>query len=138
MKGLKEKFQRFMIGRYGYDQLNQFLVLVILALWLVSALIRHRIPSGFLGALELVLMVLVYLRIFSRNTGKRFQENQTFLGLFYHVAGRWKRMISHFGRSREYRFFKCPGCGQKIRIPRGRGKVSIHCPKCGKDFIKKT
>lgn len=138
MNRLKEKLQHFMIGRYGYDQLSQCILWVILALVVVNLLVRASAASMVLSIAETALFVVLYFRIFSKNGGKRFQENQRFLALRFYAAERWKKISFRFSRNREYRFFKCPGCSQRIRIPRGHGKVSIHCPRCGNDFIKKT
>lgn len=138
MNRLKEKFRRFMIGRYGVDHLGQFMVWVVLVLIVINLLVRAALPSTILDILELAMLVVLYIRIFSKNVAKRSRENQAFLGLRYYAAERWRRFKSRFAQGRGYRMFKCPKCGQKIRIPKGHGRVSIHCPKCGSDFIKKT
>ena len=74
---------------------------------------------------------------------QRFKENQTYLNLRFRVtewakgvkSGKWKEDLEEV---KKYKIFKCPNCGQKIRIPRGHGKVSVHCRKCGHDFIGRT
>ena len=88
--------------------------------------------------LELAGIVFLYFRMFSRNISKRYQENQAFLRMSFRVREPLKKWQFRFRESRQYHIYKCPSCGQKIRIPRGRGRVSIHCPKCGTDFIKKS
>ena len=122
---LREKFQRFMIGRYGMDQLGQFMVSAVLVVIVVNLFVRAALPS-------------MILNMFSKNVGQRYQENQAYLRKRFYLTEYWKKVKFYFAEGRRYRIFKCPGCSQKIRIPRGHGKVSIHCPKCGKDFIKKT
>ena len=117
---LREKFQRFMIGRYGMDQLGQFMVSAVLVVIVVNLFVRAALPSMI------------------KNVGQRYQENQAYLRKRFYLTEYWKKVKFYFAEGRRYRIFKCPGCSQKIRIPRGHGKVSIHCPKCGKDFIKKT
>ena len=82
-------------------------------------------------------------RMFSKNTSQRFKENQRYLNLRFRVtewakgvkSGKWKEDLEEV---KKYKIFKCPNCGQKIRIPRGHGKVSVHCRKCGHDFIGRT
>lgn len=138
MSRLREKFQRFMMGRYGADHLSQFMVWVVLILIVINVLVRGALGSTVLSILELAVLVTLYMRMFSKNVGKRSRENQVFLGMRFYVKEHWKRLKSRFAGRREFRVFKCPRCRQKIRIPRGHGKVSIHCPKCGADFIKKT
>ena len=123
MQNLKEKFQRFMIGRYGADQLGRFLSIVIVIL---------------VRSVLIILLAILYFRIFSRNITRRSQENNAYIRLHFQVSERLKGWRFHLEERRRYKIFSCPGCKQKIRIPRNHGKVSIRCPKCGHDFIKNT
>ena len=134
LKRWREKFLRFMVGRYGMDQLNQFLTYVILVL-LIANIFFH---SVILDLAVLVLIVILYLRMFSKNINRRWQENQRYLSWQFKVSQWMQKWKFRFTEGRKYKIFKCPQCGQKVRIPRGHGKVSIHCPKCGNDFIKRT
>ena len=127
-----------MIGRYGMDQLGQFMVWAVLVLIVINLFVRASLPSTILDTLELVGLITMYFRMFSKNVGKRYQENQVFLRMRFYVTEYWRKVKFSFTQGRTYRIVKCPNCGQKIRIPRGHGKVSIHCPKCKPDFIKKT
>lgn len=138
MNRIREKFQRFMIGRYGMDQLGQFMMTVVLVLIVINVFIRAYLPSMILDTLELAGLIAMYFRMFSKNIGKRYQENQAYMGMRFYVTEYWRKLKFRFTEGRKYHIFKCPSCKQKIRIPRGHGKVSIHCPKCGNDFIKKT
>lgn len=138
MQTLKEKFQRFMIGRYGADQLGRFLSLVIVALAVVSFFIRSYWLGSLIRSVLIVLLIFLYFRIFSRNIARRSQENNAYLRLHFRAEERLKKWHFQLEERRKYRIFHCPGCKQKIRIPRNHGKVSIHCPKCGHDFIKNT
>ena len=127
-----------MIGRYGMDQLGCFLFGVLCVLVVLNLFIRFG-PLGLLvNALELAVIILLYFRMFSRNVNRRWQENQAYLRMQFYVSEYFKKLRFRFSEGRKYRIFKCPSCGQKVRIPRGHGKVSIHCPKCGTDFIKRS
>lgn len=122
-----------MSGRYGFDQLNGFLcilslILVVLGAWL----------SGFLYWLGLALLLWCYYRIFSRNIQKRYAENMKYLSLQNQAKDWLARQKLRFDQRKVYRYFKCPHCRQSIRVPRGRGRISITCPKCGTSFIKKS
>ena len=88
--------------------------------------------------MELAVIILLYFRMFSRNVNRRWQENQAYLRMQFYVSEYFKKLRFRFSEGRKYRIFKCPSCGQKVRIPRGHGRVSIHCPKCGTDFIKRS
>ncbi len=134
MNNLKDKFRRFMVGRYGTDELNGFLLTIILVMVVCNLFIR----SSFLVWIELLCLILSYLRMFSKNTGRRFQENQKFLTFLFRVREGLKNIKPRVEEARKYKIFKCPRCGQKLRIPRGHGKISIHCRKCGCDFEGKS
>ena len=127
-----------MIGRYGVDQLGQFMISAALVLIVINLFVRAALPSMILDLLEMALLAAMYFRMFSRNVGKRFAENQAYMRRRFYVTEFWKKIKFRFTEGRKYRIFKCPNCSQKIRIPRGHGKVSIRCPKCGVDFVKKT
>lgn len=136
MQNLKEKFQRFMIGRYGADQLGRFLSIVIVILAAVSFFIRSYWFGSLIRSVLIILLAILYFRIFSRNITRRSQENNAYIRLHFQVSERLKGWRFHLEERRRYKIFSCPGCKQKIRIPRNHGKVSIRCPKCGHDFIK--
>lgn len=134
MSQFRERFSRFMIGRYGADKLSRFLIGFTFALIVAGIFIR----SYWVDIAALFLMMLSYFRMFSRNIGKRFEENQKFERIPFRVTEFFKKWRFKFQQMRQYHIYKCPSCGQKIRIPRGKGKVSVHCPKCSTDFIKKS
>lgn len=138
MNRLREKFQRFMIGRYGMDPLGQFTAYTVLALLILNFVIRWRLPSLVLESLAFAGIIAMYFRMFSRNISRRSQENQVYLRYRFYVTEFWRKARFHVAEGCKYRIFKCPDCGQKVRIPRGHGKVSIHCPKCNTDFIRKS
>ncbi len=134
MDNLKDKFRRFMVGRYGMDELNRFLT--IMTAVLIGANLFAR--SSILFWMELICVILVYGRMFSRNTGRRFQENQRFLRYEFYGKEYVRNLKFRWKEARRYKIFRCPGCGQRIRIPRGHGKVQIHCKSCGNDFLGRS
>ena len=138
MNRFREKLQRFMIGQYGMDQLGRFLFKVLCVLVVLNLFVRFGVLALAVNVLELAVIVLLYFRMFSKNVNRRWQENQAYLRMQFYVSEYFKKLRFRFTEGRKYRIFKCPGCGQKVRIPRGHGKVSIHCPKCGTDFIKRS
>lgn len=134
MNKWRERFAGFMAGRYGADRLGQFLIGVSFCFLLLGLFVR----KPWVDLLALACLVLCYFRMFSRNIGKRYKEAQVFEGLRFQVMEKFRRFRFKIQEKKEYHIYKCPGCGQKIRIPRGKGKISIHCPKCSTDFIKKS
>lgn len=123
---LNSGLRHFMAGRYGTDRLN----MVILTAAIVIVLIYSFIPNGLiklvLWAVSYILMFWSIFRMFSRNTYKRYEENRRFLQCFDQL------------KDRNHRYFNCPTCRQRVRVPRGKGKISISCPRCKEKFVKKT
>ena len=114
--------QRFMAGRSGVDQLNIALLICGMVLSVAGSFSR----SGFLYYLAYVPLLLTVYRMFSRNVAARARENA------------WLTDLLRRLRDRTHCYFRCPKCHQRVRVPKGKGKISIRCPKCGESFVKKT
>lgn len=130
---MREKMMRFMQGRYGNDRLGQ--VMLVLALVCV-VLSLFRIP--FISTVGLVILILSYYRMFSRQISKRAAENQRYLRLEWKLRAKLQGRKQALSQRRTHRIYRCPSCRQKIRVPRNRGRIAITCRKCGTEFIKKT
>ena len=115
-----------MAGRYGTDKLNMATLGAGLVICVLVMFIRLPIVDLILTLLSYLLMIWAIFRMLSRNTYKRYQENRCYL-----------RFLERL-KDREHRYFDCPRCRQPVRVPRGKGKISITCPKCKEKFIKKT
>ena len=116
----------FMAGRYGTDRLNMVILCTGLVASILSMLIRVQPMNLVFWALSYGLMIWAIFRSLSRNTYKRYQENRKFLQFYNRFS------------DRQHRYFDCPKCRQTVRVPRGKGKISITCPKCREKFVKKT
>ena len=127
---MKEKFYRFMQGRYGVDQFSRFLLILAIVVLVLNMFIR----SALFELIPFALLIYTYFRIFSRNIAARSKENQKYLQL----SGTVKYNLKNGKQLLKFHIYKCPSCGQKIRIPRGKGKIEITCPKCKNKFIKKS
>lgn len=134
MNRFKDKMARFMSGRYGMDQLSRNLSLICLVLLIVTMFVRNNV----IYMMALVGIVYTYFRVFSRNISRRSEENEKYLKFHYKVVGKLNKIKFRITDSKTHRIFRCPSCSQKIRVPRGKGKISIKCPKCRIEFIKKT
>lgn len=130
---MKEKLYRFMMGRYGNDQFNRFLMILAMICCVLSL---FRVPGVYL--IGLLCLVYVYFRMLSRNTYKRSLENNKYLQCEYKVRRWFSGLKRDMHQRRTHHIYRCPSCRQKIRIPRGKGKIEIRCPKCGQTFIKKS
>ena len=123
---LRQTLQRFMMGRYGTDKLNMAILGAGVIACLLSMFIRFAPVNLGLTLLSYVLMGWAIFRTLSRDTYKRYEENRKYLLFLQRI------------KDREHRYFHCPRCRQQVRVPKGKGKISISCPKCKEKFIKKT
>lgn len=138
---MKEKVIRFMRGRYGAngtDDFTKFLLVVGLTLMFVSALFKGKAVSLCGFALSMGIVIYCYFRQFSQNVSKRYAENQAFLSRVSTIYRLFRKKKSIWQQRRVYHIYRCPGCKQKIRIPKGKGKIEVRCPKCSTRFIKKS
>ena len=131
---MREKLMRFMSGRYGFDSYGRFTLILAIIFAFVSMFTR----SSFCNLLSWVLMIYTYFRIFSRNVYKRNSENQTYLAKTYKIRNWFEKQKRLMQQKKTHHVYKCPTCKQKIRIPKGKGKIEIRCPKCYTTFVKKS
>ena len=118
--------RRFMEGRYGSDKLNSALLGGALVMVILAVFIRNPLVNLILHGVSYVLMFWSIFRSLSRKTYKRYQENRKFLKFVDRI------------RDRHHRYFDCPKCRQTVRVPRGKGKISITCPRCREKFVRKS
>ena len=118
--------QRFMQGRYGTDKLNTLILIVGLLLCVGSMCMPMGWPVIVMTGLAYACSFVVIFRCLSRNTHKRYRENRRYLSFLNRL------------KDREHRYFSCPKCRQSVRVPKGKGKISITCPTCREKFTKKT
>ena len=134
----REKLNQFMMGRYGQDALSKFSLIVFVVLALVGLLVRDGIGRSVLNFLMLAVLVLWYLRVFSRNFEKRRRENAVYLKYRNAVVRWFKSLKDRWTQRKDYRFFRCPSCHTLLRVPKGKGRVRLTCRKCGTSFERKT
>ena len=130
---IRNAIQRLMYGRYGNDPLNLFLMGLYLLLYLVFLFTRLEL----LYMVSFVLLAVTLFRLLSRNIERRRMENARFM----RAAGpllSWLRTRRTMRRDKEHVYFKCPSCGQRLRVPRGRGKITVTCRSCGASFQEKS
>ena len=151
---MREKLARFMQGRYGVDELGRFMTGASLVILILELITRWYVLTFVFWAV----FIVIYYRMFSRDYGKRQQENQKFLTARYKFKTKWYQTFhknsSSYGnygntggfekfqkdmqQRMQYHIYKCPNCSQKIRIPRGKGKIMVRCPKCQTEFMKRS
>lgn len=117
---------RFMEGRYGTDKLNTAILGAGVIVCVVSLFVKNPLANLILISMSYGLMIWAIFRTLSRKTYKRYQENRKYL------------MFLERMKDKDHKYFDCPRCRQPVRVPKGKGKIAITCPKCREKFIKKT
>jgi predicted RNA-binding Zn-ribbon protein involved in translation (DUF1610 family) len=133
MRKLRREFQRSMIGRYGSDTLNTVLIYTLFVVLIMNVFLR----SDILNWIYAIGLILYFFRFFSKNRVKRKRENQQFVKMIKPLRSRFQ-LWQHQRADRHHKYYLCPQCNTKVRIPSGRGKVAITCPSCRHEFIKRS
>ena len=126
MNKIRGWLRQFMAGRYGTDKLNMYILGAGVVACVLTMLLPWVLADLILTVLSYALMIWAIFRTFSRNTYRRYQENRRFL--------LWLGQV----KDRDHKYFHCPKCSQPVRLPKGKGKIAITCPKCREKFIRKT
>ena len=134
LNNIKANFARFMSGRYGADQLNMTLVIASLVLSIVGSIAK----LGILTLLADVLLIVMLFRMLSKDRYRRAHENQVYLEKTYGMRKAVGEWINRVKNGKKYRYFVCPKCKKRLRVPRGVGSVTITCKDCGTKFDKKA
>ena len=135
---MRDKFIRFMYGRYGMDSLSRFLIFFGLGMMLITSFFLGAIIGQSLYFLSVGIAIYGYYRVFSKKVQKRYNENLMFLDKTRKIRGLFGKYKSRIRYMKTHHIYSCPNCKQKIRIPRGKGKIEIRCPKCRASFVKKS
>ncbi len=127
-------FKKFMQGRYGGDQLSLVLIILSFILSLTGQISRLR----FISILSYIPLGISIFRIFSKDISKRSMENYKFSILMSPIYKKYINFKNRVKDSKTHKYFRCPNCKQKLRIPRGKGKIVVTCSKCNHKFNKKS
>lgn len=126
--------KKFMIGRYGGDQLSNVLIVFSIFFILIAQFTHWSI---FVLFSYIILGISIY-RMFSKDIKKRRMENYKFSILLSPIYSKFKKFTNRLKDSKTHKYFKCPNCNSNLRLPKSKGKIKIKCPKCNTEFIKKT
>lgn len=130
---IRNAIQRFMYGRYGSDQLNIFMLALYVILYLIFSFTRF-VPLYWLS---LVVILAGLFRMLSRDLTRRRAENAKFMKAAGPMLD-WFRLHRNMRRDKEHRYFRCPSCSQQLRVPRGKGRITVTCRSCGAVFEEKS
>ena len=131
---IKDGFRSFMMGRYGSDQLSFSLLLGGIVLSLLTS-ITGIVIFYYIG---LAAYVWAIFRMFSKNRVKRAAENQKFLNFRNRFKSNFSQFFVRLKNIRKYRYFRCPECKSRLRLPRKVGEVTVTCGKCRHQFRQKA
>ena len=129
-----KKLKRFAKDRYGGDQLS----LVLLILSVLLTLVGHLTKLYLFIFISYIPLIISVYRMFSKNIHKRRMENYKFSIYISPIYSKYKNIQKRFGERKTHKFFKCPDCKSKLRLPKGKGRIIITCPKCNNKFEKRT
>lgn len=131
---IKDSLRRFMTGRHGADQLSFALLIGGIVFSLVSSLTRWMV-FYYIG---LAAYIWAIFRMFSRNNAKRFEENQKFISTAQNLKSSLSQFFVRLKNFKKYRYFRCPECKARLRLPRKVGEVTVTCGKCHHQFRQKA
>lgn len=131
---IRASFARFMSGRYGADQLSYAMVISALVLTVIGSIAHVMLLTLLADAL----LIVMFVRMFSKNRYQRAHENQVYLERTQNIRRAVTEWMNRMKNSKRYRYFTCPKCKARLRVPRGVGNVTITCKSCGEKFDKKA
>ena len=113
---------RFMAGRYGIDSLYSLILIICVILAIVNIFAM------------LLLAAWATFRAMSRSIYKRQRENAFILKIKGKLTFLFVTAKQRFKERKTHVYKKCPQCRAQLRLPRKKGKLKVHCPKCGGSF----
>lgn len=131
---IRAAFSRFMSGRYGTDQLNMTMLWTALIMSIIGSIAK----VGLITLMADALLLLMFFRMLSKDRYKRQHENQMYLQKTYKITQSVTEWANRMKNSKKYRYFTCPKCKKRLRVPRGVGSITITCKGCGNKFDKKA
>lgn len=118
---MRQRLAKWMMGRNGMDALNRLLSVLTLIVLIVSMFV-HGYAARILWSLAVLGLIVIYFRMLSRNVYRRQQENGAYLRQRYKVTSTWHGAVDRWHQRHDYRFFKCPSCRTRLRVPRARAR----------------
>ena len=134
MQKIKNGLQKLMVGRRGPDELT----LALLIAGLVLSMVGSAIGFGLLNLAGMAAYVLAIFRMFFRNLQKRYAENAKFTGMWRSLTASVRQFINRTKNMKKYKYFKCPECHSRLKLPRKVGEVTVTCGKCHHAFKQKA
>lgn len=134
MKKLGEMFRRMLVGRYGVDHLGRDMMWLSIIFVLLYTFTRLRV----LWYVGLVVMALMYGRMFSKRISQRYEENRKYMIWREPIARKVVRFLKRIEDLPKYKYLRCPNCKKEMRVPRGKKNIVVTCPSCRNKFDAKS
>ena len=131
---MKERIRRLMQGRYGVDELSKMMVYASFVVMIVGSFAKNP----YINLAGFMIIIYSYSRIFSKNQRLRSAQNLKYMQLRDSFLRKISNQIQIMKLSKTYRVYSCPGCKQLVRVPKGKGRIEVKCPKCGTRFSKNS
>ncbi|MBO4265365.1 MAG: hypothetical protein J5922_04740 [Clostridia bacterium] len=131
---MRDFFKKFMYGRYGTDSLSGAMYVATIVIFTIGILFQ----STVIYALAFAVFVLSLLRSLSKNLPQRRMENAEYIKISGKVKRYIKSRIYRISHAKEYKYLRCPKCHTDLRVPRGKGKITLTCPCCKNRFDGKS
>lgn len=128
------RFEQWMYGRNGSDDIARVCANLALILVLIDVFAR----TAWLSWIAVVLIVYAFWRLASKDVAARARENEAFMSKLGPARPWVSSPVATIKDHKDYKYMKCPNCGQKCRVPRGKGKVRVTCRKCHQKFEAKA
>lgn len=136
---MKAKLEAFMRGRNGMDRMNRGLVLIYVLLMVFNMFFSEeefRTVNLVVDAISVVLVVVILARTFSKNLEKRRRESDKWSEFWWRFrTGNTDKNLAH---KNAYKYITCEKCGTTSRVPAGKGKIIVICPKCQTEIPTET
>ncbi len=132
---LRATMARFMSGRYGADQLSMAMVIAALVVSILGTFTGARAVAMVLSD---ALLIVAFFRMFSKDRYRRAHENEVYLSKTEGARRGFTEWLNRVKNGKKYRYFTCPKCKRRLRVPRGVGSVTVTCKSCGTKFDKKA
>ena len=137
---MRDKLNNLFVGRQGMDEFSKFLFWSGAAQISLSCLLTKPL-NGFFSSLffffGMFMLIFSFVRAFSRKLQQREMENMLYLRWLDKKRNERRAAKDRRSQRKDYCFFKCPGCKQYLRVPKGKGKIHINC-RCGYTLYRKT
>ena len=131
---LDQKLSSWLRGRNGADSIVRAVGYLALILIVIDLIFR----LGWVVWIALALLIYAWWRVASKKLDARRSEDERFRKLLGPAAAWLGSPVEAMAEAKDYKHLRCPSCSQRVRVPRGKGRVRVTCPRCKEKFEAKS